>query len=139
MGDTVKPPRQYQCVLDLTLRSLGDSLQILLVNLTYFAKRPSLRYPDLSSVSEMPNPGEAMSSPCAREATRTLASSVGTDRRTEQRFSCPRLVRTRRVTVPESAFRLSIVKDVSATGIGLLLTTPLPPGTLLEIEAHGQS
>jgi hypothetical protein len=43
------------------------------------------------------------------------------------------------VTVPESAFRLSVVQDVSANGIGLVLTFPLTPGALLEVEMHSRS
>jgi hypothetical protein len=49
------------------------------------------------------------------------------------------LVRIRIVTVPPSAFRLSLVQNISANGIGLLLTNACEPGTLLEIEAHGRS
>jgi hypothetical protein len=41
--------------------------------------------------------------------------------------------------MPESAFRLSVVHNVSASGIGLVFTAPLTPGTLLEIEMPGRS
>jgi hypothetical protein len=41
--------------------------------------------------------------------------------------------------VPETSFRLSLVQNVSANGIGLLLMNPLAPGTLLEIELQGRS
>jgi hypothetical protein len=58
--------------------------------------------------------------------------------RSEPRFSCPKLVRIRPVSVPEAAFRLSVVQNVSTNGIGLALTFPFAVGTLLEIEMHSK-
>jgi hypothetical protein len=48
-------------------------------------------------------------------------------------------VRIRPATSPESAFRLSLVQNVSASGIGLLLTNQVAPGALLEVEVEGRS
>jgi hypothetical protein len=61
------------------------------------------------------------------------------EKRAEPRHRCPRLVRVRRVTVPPSAFRLSIVHNVSTHGIGLVLSDSVPPETMLEIEMRGKS
>ncbi len=80
-----------------------------------------------------------MSGPSSQHAPRTETNTIGAERRTEPRYNCPRLVRIRQVTVPENAFRLSLVQNVSAHGIGLVFANPFPPGTLLEIEVHGRS
>src|SRR5215831_3634439 len=68
---------------------------------------------------------------------RVDSNHVGTDRRSESRYKCPRLVRIRPVTVPESRPRLSQVQDVSANGFGLLHAVPFSLGALLEIELQG--
>jgi len=65
------------------------------------------------------------------------ANRTDSDRRAEPRFKCPRLVRIRPVTVPETSLRLSQVHDVSANGISLLHPSPFPLGTLLEIQLQG--
>ncbi|HMF13483.1 MAG TPA: PilZ domain-containing protein [Gemmataceae bacterium] len=72
----------------------------------------------------------------ASESSRVDRTSE-TDRRSEPRYKCPRLVRIRAVTVPESNLRLSQVQDVSANGIGLLHGSPFPLGTMLEIQLAG--
>ena len=64
--------------------------------------------------------------------------NVGLEKRTEPRHRCRKLVRVRRAMAPGVA-RLAVVQDVSTRGIGLLLTEPVPPETLLEIEMQGQS
>jgi hypothetical protein len=70
----------------------------------------------------------------------TGALEPRTELRAASRSRCGKLVRVRQVTVPPSAFRLSLMQDVSAQGIGLLLTQPLTPGTLLEVEVgHGSA
>jgi hypothetical protein len=67
-------------------------------------------------------------------------AQIETDnRRSEKRYLCPKLVRIRQVTVPESAFRLSVVENISVSGIGLALSLPLAPGVLLEVELPGRS
>ena len=80
-----------------------------------------------------------MSGRLAPEAPGEGTDRGGVEKRAEPRYRCPRLVRVRRVTVPESSFRLSIVQDVSTHGIGLLLTDAVPPDTMLEIEMQGRS
>jgi hypothetical protein len=62
---------------------------------------------------------------------------IATEHRSEPRYKCPRLVRVRPVTVPESNLRLSQVHDVSTKGIGLLHGSPFSLGTLLEIQLPG--
>src|SRR5262245_2062449 len=86
----------------------------------------------------MSNLGGPMSSPCTRDAPLTQTNRTRAEHRSEPRYNCPRLVRIRPVTVPESSFRLAHVKNVSSHGIGLLLTNAVAPGTQLEIEAQGR-
>src|SRR5262249_31851515 len=64
---------------------------------------------------------------------------VGIQRRSEPRYKCPRLVRIRPVTMPESNLRLSQVQNVWAHGIALLHASPFTLGTLLEIQLQGCS
>ena len=64
---------------------------------------------------------------------------AGAEKRTERRHVCRRLVRVRRAMPPGALSRLAIVQNVSTHGIGLLLTEPVPPETVLEIEMHGKS
>jgi len=78
-----------------------------------------------------------MSVPSAADTSGAEPNRIGIDRRIEPRYKCPRLVRIRPVTVPESSLRLSQVEDVSANGIGLLHTSPFPRDTLLEILLPG--
>src|SRR5262245_24376758 len=80
-----------------------------------------------------------MSIPCTSEAPWMKMNPIPTEKRAEPRYNCPRLMRVRPVTVPSSAFRLSLVQNISANGIGLLLSNACEPGTLLEIEARGRS
>ena len=80
-----------------------------------------------------------MPGPLAPQTPPAGTEPVGAEKRAEPRYACPRLVRARRVTVPESAFRLSIVENVSTHGIGLIFTDAVAPDTLLEIEMHGAS
>jgi len=68
-----------------------------------------------------------------------LGQNPGAEKRTEPRYGCRRLVRVRRAMPPGAPSRLAIVQNVSTHGIGLLLTEPVPPETVLEIEIHGQS
>jgi hypothetical protein len=87
----------------------------------------------------MRNLGGIMSSPCVREVPWTENSRGSTERRKEPRHHCPKLVRIRPVTTPESSFRLSLLQNVSASGIGLVLTNPLEPGTMLEVVLDGRT
>ena len=80
-----------------------------------------------------------MSSPLAPQAPRAGTDWAGVEKRAEPRHRRPPLVRVRRVTVPQSAFRLSILRDVSTRGISLVLTNSVPAETMLEIELHGRS
>jgi hypothetical protein len=65
--------------------------------------------------------------------------NLATEKRTEPRYGCRRLVRVRRALDPGAQSRLASVLNVSTRGIGLLLTEPVPPETVLEIEMQGQS
>jgi hypothetical protein len=80
-----------------------------------------------------------MSGLLAPETNRAGTNRVGIEKRAEPRYRCPRLVRVRTITVPESSFKLAIVQNVSVHGIGLLLSYPVSPDTVLEIEVHGLS
>jgi hypothetical protein len=73
------------------------------------------------------------------KAAQTGTPTQVTELRAAPRYRCGKLVRVRRVTVPPSTFRLSLLLDASAQGIGVLLTQPLPAGTLLEIEVSTAS
>lgn len=73
----------------------------------------------------------------AAETSAVGRSRIDTDRRAEPRYKCPRLVRIRLAAVPDSSLRLSQVHDVSANGIGLLHSSPLPLGTVLEVQMQG--
>ena len=55
------------------------------------------------------------------------------------RGKCPRLARVFPVNSPRGLARLSIVRDISENGIGLLLTRPISPGTLMSVELRGRS
>ena len=74
-----------------------------------------------------------------REAAQKATITHRPEMRSEPRYSCPKLVRMRPVSVPGAVFRLSAVQNVSANAIGLAVTTPLDPGTLLEIELPNRS
>ena len=65
--------------------------------------------------------------------------NAGAEKRTEPRSGCQRMVRVRRAMLPGTPSRLAVVQNVSMHGIGLLLTGPVPPETVLEIEMHGES
>jgi hypothetical protein len=60
------------------------------------------------------------------------------EQRTEARYHCPRLARVSLQKAPKSRARLSIVHNISASGIGLLLTYPLDRGTLIDVELRGR-
>jgi hypothetical protein len=77
--------------------------------------------------------------PTVEETLRDQTHNPWAEKRAEPRYKCPKLLRMRPVTVPESSFRLSLVQNVSASGIGLLLTYGLSPGTLIEIEMPGRT
>ena len=78
-----------------------------------------------------------MPGPPAPQVPSAGIDPVGVEKRTEPRYGCRRLVRVRRATPPGAPTRLAIVQNVSMQGIGLLLTQPVPPETVLEIELHG--
>jgi hypothetical protein len=59
--------------------------------------------------------------------------------RTELRHHCPRLARVSPPKGPKSLSRLSIVRNISANGIGLFLTYALQPGTLVDVELRSRS
>jgi hypothetical protein len=75
-----------------------------------------------------------MSVAMTQKLVQTWAPEPLTEQRAAPRYRYGKLVRVRRLSVPPAAFRLSLVQDASAQGIGLLLTQALPPGTLLEVE-----
>ena len=70
---------------------------------------------------------------------RARIDRAGEGKRGKSGPRCRKLVRVRRATPPQAPFRLSIVQNVSNLGLVLLLTYPVPPGTVLEIEMHGQA
>ena len=80
-----------------------------------------------------------MLGPPAPQDPRAGTDYAGAEKRTEPRHSGRRLVRVRRAMPPGAPSRLAIVQNVSTRGIGLLLTEPVPPETVLEIEMQGQS
>ena len=80
-----------------------------------------------------------MSATSALETPSIASNRSWFEKRIEPRHNCRKLVRIRPVTTPESSFRLSLVQDVSANGIGLLLSNQVAPGALLEVEVEGRS
>jgi hypothetical protein len=67
------------------------------------------------------------------------ASDPSIQQRSEPRYHCPRLARVSPQKGPKNLSRLSIVRNISANGIGLLLTRPVEPGTLLDVELRSRS
>ena len=70
---------------------------------------------------------------------RARIDRVDEGNRSQRGPSCRKIVRVRRATAPGTPSRLSIVLNVNKDGLVLLLTYPVPPGTVLEIEMHGRS
>jgi hypothetical protein len=60
------------------------------------------------------------------------------EQRRDSRYKCPRLARVFPIDTPKSLARLSIVRDISANGIGLILTISMSPGTLINVEMCGR-
>jgi hypothetical protein len=79
-----------------------------------------------------------MSTLLMQQAPSVEANVRGIEQRTEARYHCPRLARVRPRTKSAVADRLSIVRNISANGIGLLLTHPLDPGTLIDVELRSR-
>jgi hypothetical protein len=79
-----------------------------------------------------------MSTLLMQQAPSAAANDLGFDQRIETRYSCPRLARVRPRTNPAATDRLSIVRNISANGIGLLLTHTLDPGTLIDVELRSR-
>jgi hypothetical protein len=61
------------------------------------------------------------------------------EQRRESRYKCPKLARVFPIDSPKSLARLSLVRDLSANGIGLLLTRSMSPGTLMNVELCGRA
>ena len=61
------------------------------------------------------------------------------EQRRESRYKCPKLARVFPSNTPKSLARLSIVHDISAHGIGLLLTKHMSPGTMMNVELSGRA
>ena len=61
------------------------------------------------------------------------------EQRGESRYKCPKLARVFPIDSPKSLARLSLVRDISANGIGLLLTRAMSPGTLMNVELCGRA
>ena len=57
----------------------------------------------------------------------------------ESRCKCPKLARVFPINSPKTLARLSIVRDISANGIGFLLTRSMSPGTLMNVELCGRA
>jgi hypothetical protein len=60
------------------------------------------------------------------------------EQRRDSRYRCSKLARVFPTNSPKSLARLSIVRDISANGIGLLLARSLSPGTLINVELSGR-
>src|SRR5262249_46087221 len=75
-----------------------------------------------------------MSSLLTQQAASAKSIDLHSECRVEPRFHCPRLARIRPVNGPKGLPRLSIVRDISTSGIGLFLTRALEPGTLIDVE-----
>jgi hypothetical protein len=80
-----------------------------------------------------------MSTLLVQQAPSAKANNSGIELRTEARYHCPRLARVRPHTKSAVTERLSIVRDISANGIGLLLTHALEAGTLVDVELRSRS
>ena len=79
-----------------------------------------------------------MSTLLMQQVPSAAANDLGCDQRTETRYSCPRLARVRPRTTRAVTDRLSIVRNISANGIGLFLTHALDPGTLIDVELRSR-
>src|SRR5947209_20383502 len=59
------------------------------------------------------------------------------DRRVGVRRHCNQGARSRPDVLPEDMLWEAQVRDISASGIGLLIDCPFPPGTTLAVELQG--
>jgi len=80
-----------------------------------------------------------MSTLLTQQAPSFKTADLQTEQRTEARYHCPRLARVSLQKGPNSVSRLSIVRNISANGIGLLLTHALEPGTSIKVEVRSRS
>src|SRR5262245_61474670 len=80
-----------------------------------------------------------MSTLLTSQAPSPNAVDRSTEQRAEARSNCPRLARVSLHKGPKSLARLSIVQNISASGIGLFLTQSMHPETLLDIELRSRS
>src|SRR5262245_45003781 len=103
------------------------------VHLTSSAQRRRFQHPEIAKVpSAIPDLGKTMSYPSIQEAAPTGTTTRRPELRSEPLYSCPKLVRMRPASAPGAVFRLSAVHNVSANGIGLAVTAPIPTDTILE-------
>jgi hypothetical protein len=79
-----------------------------------------------------------MSALLPRHAPSAETNELPSGWRIEPRHQCPRLARVRPLKEPKALARLSIVRNVSTTGIGLFLTHTLEPGALLDVELRSR-
>jgi hypothetical protein len=79
-----------------------------------------------------------MSALLARHAPSAETIELLSGCRIEPRSHCPRLARVGPLKGPKALARLSIVRNVSTTGIGLLLTHALEPGTLVDVDLRSR-
>ncbi len=75
-----------------------------------------------------------MSEPTIRIRLKTITKSVDIERRSRERIPCTRAPMVRVLARPSFQSFRAIVRDVSASGIGLVLTRCFEPGTLLAIQ-----
>jgi hypothetical protein len=80
-----------------------------------------------------------MSIVLSKRSSSVAVKGRGSEQRSEPRYSCPRLARVYADKTPRSLARLSIVHNISANGIGLLLTQSPATGTLLNVELPGRA
>jgi hypothetical protein len=82
---------------------------------------------------------EIMSSLLSQHPASAGMIDLSAEQRAEPRYHCPRLARVSPHKGPKNLSRLSIVRNISANGIGLLLTSPLEPGTQIVVELRSRS
>lgn len=79
-----------------------------------------------------------MSTVFTQHAPSAETSDLHIEQRVEPRYHCPRLARVSPRKGPKTFSRLSLVRNISANGMGLFLTQALEPGTLVDVELRSR-
>lgn len=69
--------------------------------------------------------------------TERAAKPVLVERRATVRYACERMTFCRSLATKRDRFWTAIVRDVSRNGIGLLVRSPFPVGSILAVELQG--